>query len=121
MNFTDSSSKPTASTQHSHADQQERIFSHSSMASFRRCMVQYFWKYVKGYAPQPSIGRIRGTLGHTALGTWYKDHDEDLSLKAASNELTNIELKYDADYSGEWEFLAQIFKRFPLTRTDKIK
>lgn len=104
--------KPTASSSHSHADAKERIFSHSSLASYRRCRVQYYWKYVRGYAPQPSIGQIRGTLGHMALAVWYTTWDVEKSLKAASDELTNIELKYAVDYSGEWDFIETVLRRY---------
>jgi hypothetical protein len=57
--------------------------SHTKMATFRRCLQQYHWKYINGFFPPSSIGQARGTAGHAALASWHVNYDADLALDTA--------------------------------------
>jgi hypothetical protein len=57
--------------------------SHTKLATFRRCLQQYHWKYIDGYYPPSTIGQARGTAGHAALAVWHREYAVDASLDAA--------------------------------------
>jgi RecB family exonuclease len=93
---------------------EQRKFSHSSLKTFRRCRYRYFLHYVQNYDPLPSKGLVRGSVGHAALGEFYKkinlpqEERVELALKAASDEL----FKYDEEFQEEWDFMDLILRRY---------
>lgn len=98
----------------------ERRLSHTSTSSFRRCRMQYKWKYLLNYAPPASPPLIKGSCGHAAMGAGYmalaekKDFDTvvDLSLKAASAKLAEFEEEADNEMTDIWDDMSIIVPRY---------
>lgn len=88
-------------------------FSHSSLATWRRCRYKYYLSYIMDYAPPSSIGQFRGTIGHACLGEWYATNKNDeAAIKRASDIATQIELDHDLDLANEWDDLLIVFHRY---------
>lgn len=98
----------------------ERRLSHSSMSTFRRCLMQYKWKYLLNYEPLASPPLIKGSCGHAALGAGYMalakkenlDAVVEISLKAASNKLAEFEEKAGDEMTDIWDDLSIIIPRY---------
>ena len=89
-----------------------RKYSHSSMKSYRRCRQQYYWSYVENYAPLPSIGQIKGSVGHHTFGVWYTTRDREKAIQAASDKLAEYEDLLGEPLQDEWDLLATVFSRY---------
>lgn len=88
-------------------------FSHSSLATWRRCRYRYYLLYIKNYKPHGSPGQFRGTIGHAALAEWYKnEYDDDKALKVASDITTSIEQENSLDLSKDWEEMEFVLRRY---------
>lgn len=83
-------------------------FSHTKLATFRRCLQLYHWKYIEGYYPPPSSGQARGTAGHAALAEWHRSYDKKKALDAAW-EAWELELGVANE---EWELLETTLNRY---------
>lgn len=57
--------------------------SYTKLSTFRRCLMQYDRKYVRGYYPKSGIGQDRGTAGHAAVAEWHRSLDPQKALQAA--------------------------------------
>ena len=57
--------------------------SYSKMASFRRCLQSFHWKYMNKYFTPSSMGQQRGTSGHAALAVWHVGYDRKEAIEAA--------------------------------------
>jgi|SRR3989304_1397430 len=89
--------------------------SHTKLATFRRCLQQYHWKYVDKYYPPSSIGQARGIAGHAALAEWHTTYDTDKSMQAAWD---NWELAgYTQD--EEWQLLEDALNRYYIFSAEK--
>jgi len=86
--------------------------SHSSMSKFRRCKQRYKWQYVENLLEQPSAGQRRGTVGHHAVATWYKEYDEDVAMQSAADKMTQFEIEDGNDYSKDWSKFEKILPRY---------
>lgn len=82
--------------------------SHTKLATFRRCLQQFHWKYIDHYYPKSSIGQSCGTTGHAALAEWHTHHDSERSLKAAWNKWLSLGYREGED----WENLQNILTRY---------
>lgn len=89
-----------------------RKLSHSSMNCWRRCKFQYYLKYIRDYILPPSIGQIRGAVGHTALAVWYKTKDADEAIDAANDKLVVYEEELGKQFDKDWELLQLILNRY---------
>jgi hypothetical protein len=88
-------------------------FSHSSLASWRRCRYQYWLKYIKNYISPPGKGQQKGLVGHAALAEWYRtDMDDEKAMKVASEAITNIELESGLELSEAWDELSIVLTRY---------
>src|SRR3972149_12159844 len=88
-------------------------FSHSSLASWRRCRYRYYLTYIKNYKSKSGIGQVRGTIGHACLAEWYISGGDDArALKVASDKATNIELETGLDLSGDWYDMLLVYNRY---------
>lgn len=98
----------------------ERKLSHSSMATYRRCLMRYKWGYLDDYDPLPSRGQMMGGIGHVALGEWYRSLGDgkskkealDLSLGAASARLAEYENQYGYEMNDLWDPFSVIIQRY---------
>jgi hypothetical protein len=82
--------------------------SHSKMATFRRCLQQYQWKYIEKFYPPSNIGQTRGTAGHSALASWHVHYDATLATEAAWNSWSNAGFGDGED----WQQLYQVLLRY---------
>ena len=89
-------------------------YSHSSLATYRRCRYRYWLQYVQNYISPAGRGQVRGTAGHAALAAWYKDsqRDNDAAMKAASDIFTNTELETGWDLAKDWEEMQLVLMRY---------
>jgi len=90
----------------------DRAFSHTSISSFKWCKFQYYLKYIQNYAPLPSIGQIRGNVGHKALGEWYRTKDGSRAYAVASEAISQYEELIRESLEEEWELLSVIIPRY---------
>ena len=86
--------------------------SHSSMETYRRCRQKFYWTYVKNYKPDPSMGMIKGSIGHSALAVWYRTYDSDQALQAASDKLFEYERSSNMELSELWDETEPILSRY---------
>lgn len=89
-----------------------RRYSHTSLSTFRRCLQRYQWKYVDNHRPLPSLGLVRGSVGHETLASWYLDLDDEKALQVASNKLAEYEDLLDRDLNDEWDLIALVLQRY---------
>lgn len=88
-------------------------FSHSSLATWRRCRYKYYLSYIMDYSPPSSIGQFRGTIGHACLGEWYASNkDDEKAIKKASEIATQIEIDNNIDLANEWDDLLLVLYRY---------
>lgn len=88
-------------------------FSHSSLATWRRCRYRYYLSYIKNYQSPAGIGQIRGTIGHACLAEWYiTNGDDEKALKKASDLATNMELELGIDLSNDWDEMLLVYNRY---------
>jgi len=101
------------------AKQKAFSVSHSKMATFRRCLQQFHWKYIDGHYPPSSAGQLRGTCGHAALAIWHVDYDEDKATQAA----WDIWESHGFSQNEDWQLLEDSLGRYyPWSREhDKFK
>lgn len=57
--------------------------SYTQLKSWRRCRLQYKWRYVDHVPTPPSSGLLTGDAGHQALAVWYGGGTEGQALAAA--------------------------------------
>jgi len=101
-------------------EQFNRKLSHTSLSTFRRCKMRYKWGYIDNYDPLPSKGLMIGSIGHAALGAWYKSlstgnstgESADIALKAASTKLTEYEEQFGYEMPDLWDDMAIIIPRY---------
>lgn len=86
-------------------------FSHSSLATWRRCRYKFYLGYKERLVGPPSIGQARGTAGHRALAYWYKNNKEDEPALQLAFDTFHGELLGDYDYS-EFEILEDALVRY---------
>lgn len=82
--------------------------SHTKLATFRRCLQQFHWKYLDHYYPKPSIGQIRGLAGHAALAEWHRSGNINESVAAAWKKWSAEGLGED----DEWLLLQDILTNY---------
>lgn len=88
-------------------------FSHSSLASWRRCRYRYWLTYIENYVSPPGIGQIRGTIGHACLAEWYiNGGDDEKALKKASDIATNLEIESGIDLANDWDTMLLTLNRY---------
>jgi RecB family exonuclease len=88
-------------------------FSHSSLASWRRCRYRYWLSYIKNYEARPGLGQFRGTTGHAGLAAWYTNGgDDEKAIQVASDTLQTIEIVNHLDMSKDWEDIKMILTRY---------
>jgi len=98
----------------------ERKLSHSSLSSFRRCQMRYKWGYIDNLDPPPSPGQMFGSIGHVALGEWYRSmadpltvtKAQDNALKAASVKLSEYEEKQQEEMPDLWNDVSTVLLRY---------
>jgi RecB family exonuclease len=97
----------------------DRKLSHSSLSTFRRCKVRYYWSYMMNLVTPSGVGQARGTIGHAALALWYtnmgkmSEEDRDkASMKLAGDMLSVVEVERDESMQSEWELLNVILPRY---------
>lgn len=93
-------------------DSEERHFSHSSLATWRRCKARYKWTYVDNYTTPPSVGQTRGSAGHAALAEWYRTFNVDLAIEKAAAIYNEREIKTGENLMEDWDLLELILKRY---------
>jgi RecB family exonuclease len=88
-------------------------FSHSSLAAWRRCRYRYYLSYIEDYASKPSVGQMRGTIGHACLGEWYGNGLDDAKAIEKATEVANqLEIESGIDFSNDWDELLLTFHRY---------
>lgn len=88
-------------------------FSHSSLSTWRRCRVRFFWQYVQGYTPRSSEGQMRGTIGHAAMAAYYKTHDHGVAMQAAQAAANKFEMDDPTVNVDElWELTEPVLQRY---------
>lgn len=89
-------------------------YSHSRMASWRRCLYRYKLEYVDEYTPEPSVNLMRGSIGHVALASWYssKTKRADKALKAASDKLFEYERMLNTELPDVWDLMSTVLTRY---------
>ena len=93
--------------------------SHSKMATYRRCLQQFHWKYVDKHFAPSSMGQLRGTCGHAALAVWHVDYDSDKATQTA----WEIWERNGFSSNPDWELLQTSLERYYLwsSENDKFK
>ena len=91
-------------------DKQPKPFgiSYSKLATFRRCLQQYHWKYIDKNFTRASIGQSRGSAGHAALAEWYENHNAASALDAAWKFWEDQGLEQNED----WIVIEECLKRY---------
>jgi len=93
-----------------------RKYSHTSMTSYKRCRAQYSWKYVYNYAPKEGTGRIRGSAGHAALATWYREgcseESDEMAMKSAAEVFNVAEKQFQVSLDQDWDLMKIILPRY---------
>jgi len=87
-------------------------YSHTSMYSWRRCKVQFHWKYKEGFLTSTSPGQRIGSIGYSALAEFYRTGSEESSLKAASNKLAEYEQQDEMSYVEDWDLISTVLSRY---------
>lgn len=82
------------------------------MKTWRRCKLKYYWKYIQNYDEGSSIGQVKGSIGHNALGEWYRSYDREKALQVASDTLQKYEQDAGTEYQEEWELLELVLSRY---------
>jgi len=98
----------------------DRKLSHTSLASFRRCKMRYKWSYINNYDPLPSRGQMVGSVGHAALGMWYKmladgadpNDAEAESINSASEKLMEYEEQHGYEMPDIWDDTSVVLLRY---------
>ncbi|HPC26242.1 MAG TPA: PD-(D/E)XK nuclease family protein [Paludibacteraceae bacterium] len=83
--------------------------SYTKLATFRRCLQQFHWKYVEHYFPPSSVGQMRGLAGHAALAEWHRKFDPEAALKAAWLKWSGEGYSDDEDWQQLQETLLRYF------------
>jgi hypothetical protein len=88
----------------------DKIFSvsYSKLATFRRCLQQYHWKYKDKYFAPSGIGQVRGTCGHAALAIWHSEYDAQKAMDAAWQTWEHN--GYEA--GDDWTMLEEALNRY---------
>lgn len=82
--------------------------SHTKLATYRRCKQQYHWKYIDHFYPKASVGQVRGSAGHAALGEWHRTYQTYTALDAAWD-------KWVAEGQGlgeDWDLTVETLERY---------
>lgn len=64
------------------------VWDATTLASFARCPLQYYWRYVQGLVPSGTSEAIAfGTACHVALATWHECRDVGKAYEAGARHL----------------------------------
>lgn len=80
-------------------------FSHTLLATWRRCRQKFAWKYVEGLEGKAGLGLIKGSAGHAALAEWHREYDVN-SARDTAFKVYNAELLKNGMGMGEPEYKA---------------
>jgi len=87
-------------------------YSHTSMSSWRRCKVQFSWKYKQNFTPSTSPGQRIGSVGHSAVAEYYRTGSEEKAYEAASRKLLEYEQLDEEDYPDDWDIIGNVLFRY---------
>lgn len=82
------------------------------MSSYRRCRQRYYWSYIANLVTPSSAGQMRGTVGHAALGEWYKTWNAEKAMQKASDEMFKFELDTGRDCQEDWDLISGVLTRY---------
>lgn len=90
-------------------------FSHSMLASWRRCRYRFYLQYIEKVPGKAGIGMLKGSAGHAALAEWYKSTDAKAATEAAwqtfQDKLQQQGMEVQG-FSKEWVELEQALQRY---------
>jgi hypothetical protein len=79
------------------------------LATYRRCLQQYDWKYIGKHFPPSGIGQVRGTCGHAAIADWHTFHNEQQAMDVAWNQWNNAGY---LESNADWLLLESALNRY---------